>query len=125
MLYKKTMQELRGRIDSDEFSIGDTLPTEKELMEQYSVSRITIRKAIDELVKLGLVEKRQGAGSTIIGKTLISSMLNLKSTSEYLLESGTHLEYKICDFALIDAEEDIAEILNIKVGEKVYFHSPI
>ncbi|KOO11201.1 GntR family transcriptional regulator, partial [Vibrio xuii] len=67
MLYKQVMQELKNRIDSDEFAIGDTLPTEKALVEQYSVSRITIRKAIEELVKLGLVEKRQGAGTTIIG----------------------------------------------------------
>jgi DNA-binding GntR family transcriptional regulator len=44
-----------------------------ELMAQYSVSRITVRKAIEELVHLGLVEKRQGAGSTIIGKTMVSS----------------------------------------------------
>lgn len=121
MLYKKVMQDLRSRIDSDEFSIGDTLPTEKKLIEQYAVSRITIRKAIDELVNLGLVQKRQGAGSTIIGKTLISSMLTLKSTSEYLLEAGTHLEYKICEFALIDADEDLAQILHIQTGDKVYF----
>ncbi|WP_367971387.1 GntR family transcriptional regulator [Vibrio scophthalmi] len=76
MLYKKVMLELKSRIDSNEFTIGDTLPTEKELMAHYSVSRITIRKAIEELVKLGMVEKRQGAGSTIIGKTMVGSMLS-------------------------------------------------
>lgn len=121
MLYKKVMLELKSRIDSDEFIIGDTLPTEKELMAQYSVSRITIRKAIEELVQLGLVEKRQGAGSTVIGKTMISSMLALKSTNEYLNESGTSLEYKICEFTLIDPDEDLAQKLNIGMDEKVYF----
>ena len=115
------MLELKSRIDSDEFSIGETLPTEKELMAQYSVSRITVRKAIEELVHLGLVEKRQGAGSTIIGKTMVSSMLTLKSTNEYLTDSGTTLEYKICEFALIDPDEDLAKKLNISMDEKVYF----
>lgn len=121
MLYKKVMQDLRSRIDSEEFSIGDTLPTEKELIGQYSVSRITIRKAIDELVALSLVEKRQGAGSTVIGKTMVSSMLTLKSTKEYLSDSKSKLEYKICEFALIDPDEDLAEILKIGMDEKVYF----
>ena len=121
MLYKRVMQDLRSRIDSEEFSIGDTLPTEKELIGQYSVSRITIRKAIDELVALSLVEKRQGAGSTVIGKTMVSSMLTLKSTKEYLSDSKSKLEYKICEFALIDPDEDLAEILKIGMDEKVYF----
>lgn len=121
MLYKQVMQDLRSRIDSDEFEIGDTLPTEKELIGQYSVSRITIRKAIEELVQLGLVEKRQGAGTTVIGKTMVSSMLALKSTSEYLTDSGTSLEYKICEFTLIDPDEDLAQILQINLDDKVYF----
>ncbi|WP_162048494.1 GntR family transcriptional regulator [Vibrio taketomensis] len=121
MLYKKVMQDLRSRIDSDEFSVGETLPTEKELIAHYSVSRITIRKAIDELVKLGMVEKRQGAGTTIIGKTMVSSMLSLRSTKEYVGDPATKLEYKICEFALIEADEELAEILKINLGEKVYF----
>ncbi|KII77126.1 GntR family transcriptional regulator [Vibrio renipiscarius] len=121
MLYKKVMLELKSRIDSEEFAIGDTLSTEKELMAYYAVSRITIRKAIEELVKLGLVEKRQGAGSTVIGKTMIGSMLNLKSTSEYLIDTGAKIEYKICEFTLMDADDELAEILEITPGEKVYF----
>lgn len=121
MLYKQVMQELKNRIDSDEFAIGDTLPTEKALVDQYSVSRITIRKAIQELVQLGLVEKRQGAGTTIIGKTMVGSMLELKSTSEYFTDASSSLEYKIVEFAFIDADEDLAKILHIESGEKVYF----
>ncbi len=115
------MQRLKSRIDSDEFIIGDTLPSEKELMAQYAVSRITIRNAVEELVKLGLVEKRQGAGSTVIGKTVVSSMLTLKSTNEYLSDSGARLEYKIFEFSLIAPDEDVAKKLNINLDEKVYF----
>ncbi|EKO3774781.1 GntR family transcriptional regulator, partial [Vibrio metschnikovii] len=65
MLYKKVMLALKQRIDSGEFQIGDNLPTETKLVEEYAVSRITVRKAIDELVKMAMVEKRQGAGTTV------------------------------------------------------------
>ncbi|MGV2986006.1 GntR family transcriptional regulator [Vibrio sp. E150_011] len=121
MLYKKVMQRIKARIDSDEFSIGDTLPTEKELIAHYSVSRITIRKAIEELVKLGLVEKKQGAGSTVIGKTMTGSMSNLRSTSEYMVETGFNLEYRVVEFKLIDPDEEIAKTLEIDIQDKVYF----
>ncbi|MDX2322403.1 MAG: GntR family transcriptional regulator [Moritella sp.] len=121
MLYKKVMQDLKSRIDSDEFNIGDTLSTEKELIEYYSVSRITIRKAVDELVKLGLVEKRQGAGSSVIGKTMTGSMLNLRSTIEYMTEYGVNLEYQVAEFTLINPDEEVAKALDIAKDDKVYF----
>ncbi|MGF1771280.1 GntR family transcriptional regulator [Vibrio maritimus] len=121
MLYKKVMQDLKSRIDSEEFAIGDTLPTERDLIDAYSVSRITVRKAIEELVKLGLVEKRQGAGSTVIGKTMTGSMSNLRSTSEYMSDAGTKLEYKVVEFTLMDPDEEVAAALKIGSDEKVYF----
>jgi DNA-binding GntR family transcriptional regulator len=121
MLYKKVMQDLKSRIDSDEFKIGDILSTEKELIEHYSVSRITIRKAVDELVKLGLVEKKQGAGSSVIGKTMTGSMSSLRSTIEYMAESGVNLEYQVAEFTLIEPDEEVAKTLNISKDEKVYF----
>jgi DNA-binding GntR family transcriptional regulator len=121
MLYKKVMQDIKSRIDSDEFNIGDLLPTEKELIEHYSVSRITVRKAINELVKLSLVEKRQGSGSTVIAKTMTSSLSTLKSASEYMEASGADLKYKVVEFKLLDADQDLANKLRIAVGDKVYF----
>lgn len=121
MLYKKVMQDLKSRITSAEFNIGDTLPTEKALIEHYSVSRITIRKAIDELVSLGLVEKRQGAGTTVIGNTMTGSMSNLRSTSEYMTDYGLNIEYQLVEFKLIDPDAELAEKLEISREDKVYF----
>lgn len=46
----------------------DKLPTEKELTEAYQVSRQTVRQALDRLAQMGLIEKRQGSGSRVVGK---------------------------------------------------------
>ena len=43
MLYKNIAKKLRFRINSDEFAIGDVLPTERQLMEEYQASRVSIR----------------------------------------------------------------------------------
>ena len=121
VLYKKIMRDLKTRIDTDEFAIGDTLPTEQVLTSQYNVSRITVRKAVEELVKLGLIEKRQGSGSTIIGKTMSGSLSSLKSTSEYMTESGSNLVYRLVEFKLIEPEEDVVAALRLATNDKVYF----
>ncbi|NNN45461.1 MULTISPECIES: GntR family transcriptional regulator [unclassified Vibrio] len=121
MLYKKVMLALKGRIDSGEFQIGDNLPTESKLMDEYAVSRITVRKAIDVLVKMGMVEKRQGAGTTVIGQSMTGSMSSLRSNREYLAESGAELSYDVEQFALMTPPEHVAQALAISDGEKVYF----
>ena len=121
MLYKKVMLDLKARIDSDELQIGDSLPTEKELIEHYSVSRSTVRKAIDELVKLGLVETRQGSGSSVISKAMSNSMSNLVTTKEMLADSDKRLVYKVVEFQLMSPDEKIANFLKIAPSEKVYF----
>ncbi|WP_254620294.1 GntR family transcriptional regulator [Vibrio metschnikovii] len=121
MLYKKVMLALKQRIDSGEFQIGDNLPTETKLVEEYAVSRITVRKAIDELVKMAMVEKRQGAGTTVIGQSMTGSMSNLRSNREYLAESGGKLSYEVDQFSLITPPDHVAQALMIDRNEKVFF----
>ena len=67
-LYYQLEQQLRARIDGNEFSAGDLLPTEDRICDQYGVSRITVRRALDALQKQGLIERRRGAGSFVTGK---------------------------------------------------------
>jgi GntR family transcriptional regulator len=64
-LYRLIYQELRQRIDSGTLARGQTLPSEPKLVQEFNVSLITIRRAIDELVLDGLVERRQGVGSFV------------------------------------------------------------
>lgn len=62
--YLQLATELQAEIARGTFP--DKLPTEKELSEAYQFSRQTVRRALDYLVELGLVEKRQGSGSRVL-----------------------------------------------------------
>lgn len=62
-LYAQIVEQLQRDIQSGLYSQTGRLPTEGELSNQYNVSRITIRRAVDELVSQGLVEKKQGKGT--------------------------------------------------------------
>lgn len=65
MIYKSVADRLRIRVNGAECRVGDVLPGEKALAEQYGVSRMTIRKAVDMLIEWGLVERRHGSGTYV------------------------------------------------------------
>ena len=52
-LYMQLMFEIKAQIESGYYVAGDKIPTEVELGKIYNVSRITIRKTVEELCKLG------------------------------------------------------------------------
>ena len=62
-LYEQLRSELRDRIERGVYRPGDLFPSEAELMAEHSLSRITVRRAIAELQREGLVTTRQGAGT--------------------------------------------------------------
>ncbi len=62
MIYKSIAERLRIRLNSADFTLNSLLPGEKKLAEEFAVSRMTIRKAIDLLVAWGLVVRRRAGG---------------------------------------------------------------
>ncbi len=69
-LHKKIRQDILNKIETNEYSENQLIPTELELAEIYGVSRPTIRQAIQALVNEGYLEKRKRRG-TIVRKPKI------------------------------------------------------
>jgi GntR family transcriptional regulator, arabinose operon transcriptional repressor len=66
-LYQKIYDHLREQIRAGRYAPGDRVPSEKELIEQYGVSRITTKKALEMLTKDGLIVRMPGKGSYVSG----------------------------------------------------------
>lgn len=64
-LYRQLYARLRSRIQTGEFQAGDAIPPESALMSAYGVSRITVRAALDQLVREGVIERQRGRGSFV------------------------------------------------------------
>lgn len=64
-LYHRILEELRARILGGELNPGDRIPTEKELMQTYSTSRITASRAVNELEGLGYLVRLKAKGSFV------------------------------------------------------------
>lgn len=65
-LYRKLRQTLEEAIRSGKLGHGDALPAERDLADYANVSRVTVRKAVDDLVKDGLLTRRHGSGTFVV-----------------------------------------------------------
>ena len=85
-LYEQLRSQLRDRIERGVYRPGDLFPSEAELMAEHSVSRITVRRAIAELQREGLVTTRQGAGTYVSDPSRAGAQCLLSFTSVVLRE---------------------------------------
>lgn len=69
-LYYQMMEELKSQINSGNYKVGQKIPTEPELAEIFKVSRITVRRTIEELCHQGYLVKKQGKGTFVETPTL-------------------------------------------------------
>ncbi|GFE44150.1 GntR family transcriptional regulator [Streptococcus canis] len=95
LLYKKIYHFIKEQIESGRLRIGDRLPTEKELSEQFSVSRITSKRALVELEQEGLITRSRGKGSFVAEKQVKSPEKN----KDLLLILPFASDYELGDYA--------------------------
>lgn len=119
-MYHEVAEELIQDILANKYT--DKLPTEKELVEQYQVSRNTIRKALDVVFAHGMLRRVRGSGYYIIKKPLQSqTVLNLSiGFDKNSMVSGGPLRSKVVLFDVIEADDELARRGNVHVGEKMY-----
>jgi len=86
-LYQQLQRALRGAIENRVIGPDDALPPERDLAEMLNVSRITVRKAIDELVDDGLLIRKQGSG-TFVSNRVEKNFAKLTPFSEDMRARG-------------------------------------
>jgi GntR family transcriptional regulator len=116
--YRSIVNALRDRITSGDWEIGDKLPTEDALCDQFDVSRHTIRIALRELRDEGFIASRQGAGSTVLRRSPPLVYTSSISSLEELLQYATEVRYEVAKSGIIVADSDLAARLGCAVGER-------
>lgn len=124
-LYAQIVESLRKDIAANVYGQNGKIPTEAKLSEKYGVSRITVRRAMDELVSQGLVEKKQGKG-TFVTAPRFSRILGSGplSFSEMCEANGLVPGAKIIESGiLVPKSSSVKEQLHLKEGESAVFIS--
>lgn len=114
----------RRKIDSGAWRTGDRVPSENELCDMFHVSRMTARRALDQLALDGLIVRRRGAGSFIANNSVRSSFLVIRNIAEEIAETGHRYSSRVLRHCTCKASRAVAAALDLAVGDEV-FHSLI
>ena len=114
-LYIQIYNQILSEIQSGSFNIGDKLPAERELCEQFGVSRAPVRQALSALELNGMIYSRQGEGvyvkNTQITNNSESSFIFDSTSPEDIVEARMNIEPLIIKYAAQRAtNEDIEEL---------------
>ena len=118
-LYQQLQRALREAIADSRLSADEALPPERDLAEEFGVSRITVRKALDALVSEGLLIRRQGAGTFVAGR-VEKSFSKLSSFSEDMISRGRRPESVWLSRSSGVATPDESLTLGLSPGSVVY-----
>lgn len=121
MIYKSIADRLRIQLNSADYSIGSPLPSEAKLANEFNVSRMTVRKAINLLVNNGLVVRRHGSGTYVVKKDVHQETMNLTGLVEVMRKQGKEVVSEVLEFNVMPAPPAIASQLRIKIDEQIYY----
>jgi len=124
ILYQKVADDIKKNILSGGYAVDSLIPTENDLEAKYKVSKITVRKAVEQLVTEGYLLKKSGIGTRVISNNLFNKLSKAKSYSSIVKEHDK-LTKKILSVAAIAAEDtplkDTFKNQNIVFVKRLYF----
>jgi GntR family transcriptional regulator of bglA len=119
--YEFISQDLYQRIKKKEFIENKKIPTEDQLIAEYEVSRNTIRNAIKELVKLGILYPVQGSGM-FIKEAKKPHTVYLNSTRGVTTDHSNHnITNKVISLELQEANKELSVKMQCEVGTPIYY----
>ncbi len=121
--YRQLMQIIEHQVASGGLREGQQLPSILEFGSTYRINRHTVRQAVDELCRQGLLFKVRGRGTFVANHPL--NLLEYKLTArnrfhQTIAQAGKMPGSKILQAMELIAPEEVATALNLAPGEKVY-----
>ncbi len=120
-LYYRLESILRGAIEMGEYSVGQNLPSERELGSQYEVSRITVRRALDALARDGLVLRGRGrrGGTFVLERPAHRNRMAIGTLDRVVGRQVSSI--KVLTFDIRPCDREIARILGLAPDESVRY----
>lgn len=119
-LYHQLSEMLLDRILEGHLQPNDAIPTERELIDLCGVSRITVRRALDELERRGFVQRVQGRGTFVRTSQVQRSISRLTSFTEEIKARGMAPDVRLLALRREPATGRVAHALQIEEGRPVW-----
>ena len=123
-LYQRILSDIRGRIVSGEWPPGHRIPFEHELSAEYQCSRMTVNKAMSELARTGLIERRRRSGSFVRRPQSQAAILEIHDIRAEVEALGLPYRYELVSRRLSEAagERDAGFAVGTPLVELVCRH---
>lgn len=109
-LYVQLKNQLQKQI-KENYKAGDIISTESQLEKQFEVSRITVRKAIEQLERDGILEKKQGLGTFVKEQKILYDANSIGSLTQRLAKQDYKLQTKSLEYEIISGEHYVKDLL--------------
>lgn len=117
--YATIQQWLSGQIAAGTFARGEQLPSEHDLMGQFSCSRVTVRQALDNLRRSGTIESHRGKGYFVSRLTAVHNLQRLQSFGEIMAPFGVETFSDVLDVTQTAASREVSDALSLTPGGEV------
>lgn len=117
--YYLLKQELIRKINSDELLEDHMIPSERKLIDTYGLSRITVRRAINDLVNEGYLYKIQGKGTYVKGDKRKQDLFSITSCTDDIINLGMTPSRKVLNVEVMEAYPKRSRQLEIDRGEQI------
>ncbi len=119
-LYYQIERILREKIYNHEIKPGEKLPTEKELVGEFDVSRPTVRRAVTNIMRDGLIEIKRGRGTFLKTENFEEPIAGLRSYTEEALKQGYRPSSKMLSFKRIKPDDEIIKKLMLNKDDAIF-----
>lgn len=115
-IYYQLFKLIEEQIRRGELKPGESLPTEHEISARFEISRMTVRRAISELVSAGMVYAQQGRGTFVATPKLDNIIFELNDFNEEIKKRGLNYKTTLLEAKIIKADQELRS--KFQVGEE-------
>lgn len=120
-IYYQLFKYFKSQIRSGILKPGDALPTEMEITAHFEISRMTVRRAISELVAAGMVYTQKGKGTFVAKPRLDNVVFDLDNFYEEIKQKGLQPHSKLLEAKIVKADEKLVKRLGIPLHTRCLF----
>jgi DNA-binding GntR family transcriptional regulator len=115
--YLQIARTLISEIESGRYAVGELMPTEHELCQQFGASRFTVREATKRLVELGLISRQAGVGTRVLSTQSQIGYRQVMQGMSDLHQYAAETDLEITDVGMIELDEELAIHVRAPIGQ--------
>src|SRR6056297_3859883 len=120
-LYYQLYKELKKQIMNGELKPGDAMPSEYSFCEDLEISRLTVRKALEELSREGLITRTRGRGTFVAQNKQEENLTELQGFTDEVKKQGQHTASIVIENRLVEPPPEVVQCFSISDDTPVIF----